>query len=226
MEYYLFLAVTLAITIGSQLYLKTTYKINSKINSKKGITGADVARRILDHNGLENVKIEKTYGFLSDHYDPRTKVVRLSDSIYGETSIAAVSVAAHECGHAIQDKEGYVFLRIRSMIVPIVNLASTAGYIAILIGFFAGIIHLILLGIICEVAILIFQLITLPVEFNASRRGLKQIKELELIESNEKGRCKRMLTAAALTYVASVATSAIQILRLILMMRRRDWFNA
>ena len=157
MEYYLFLAITLAITIGSQAYLNSTTKKCEKILSKKGLRGEMVARRILDHNDLKNVSIEANNGYLSDHYDPRKKVVRLSSAIYADQTIASVSVAAHECGHAIQDKEGYLFLRIRSMIIPLVNLASKAGYIAILIGIFAGITKFLWLGIICEVLIMLFH---------------------------------------------------------------------
>ena len=222
MEYYLFLAVTLLITFGAQAYLNSTYKRYEKMLNQKGLTGCDVARRILDYNSMKDVEIQKVNGFLSDHYDPKNKVVRLSDSIYQDASIAAISVAAHECGHAIQDHEGYSFLRIRSMIIPLVNFASMAGYIAILIGVFAGITGFIWLGILFEAVILLFQLVTLPVEFNASRRGLKQLKELDLMAESEANRCGSMLRAAALTYVASVATSVLEILRLVLMARRRD----
>ena len=222
MEYYLFLAITLLITFGAQAYLNSTYKRYEKMLNQKGITGRDVARRILDYNSMKDVEIQKVSGFLSDHYDPKQKVVRLSDSIYQDASIAAMSVAAHECGHAIQDHEGYSFLRIRSMIIPLVNFASMAGYIAIIIGVFAGITGFIWLGILFEVVILLFQLVTLPVEFNASRRGLQQLKELDLMSESEVNCCRSMLKAAALTYVASVATSVLEILRLVLMARRRD----
>lgn len=222
MEYYLFLIITLAITIGSQAYLNSTYKKFEEKPSKQGLSGKDVARKILDHNNLSNVSIEERSGILTDHYDPKSKTVRLSDSIYVDSSIASVGVAAHECGHAIQDKEGYLFLRFRSMIIPLVNLASKAGYIAILIGFFAGLTKFIWVGILCETFIMIFQLITLPVEFNASHRALKQLIELKIVDKNEIDGCRKMLTAAALTYVASVATSAIEIFRLVLIARRRD----
>lgn len=222
MDYYMFLIITLFITIGSQIYLNSTYKRCEKIASNKGMKGADVARKILDKNDLKSIKLEENDGFLSDHYDPKKKIVSLSDSIYGEASIASVSVAAHECGHALQDKDGYAFLRFRSMIFPVVNIASKAGYVAILIGFIAGAIHFILLGIICEAVILFFQLITLPVEFNASKRGLKQLVDLEIVDKSELSNCRKMLVAAALTYVASVATSALEILRLVMILRRRD----
>ncbi len=222
MDYYFFLIITLAITLGAQAYLNSTYRKCSKINSKKNTTGAETARMILDHNGLENVEVMAVNGELTDHYDPKAKVVRLSDSIYSGSSVASVSVAAHECGHAIQDKEGYLFLRIRHSIIPLVNLASHAGYIAIMIGLFAGLIRIFWFGILCEIIILAFQLITLPVEFNASSRGLKQLESLNIIEKDEKGNCRGMLKAAALTYVASAAAAILEILRLVLMARRRD----
>ena len=220
--YYLFMIVTLAITLGAQGFLSATYKRSKKIESSKNHSGKEVARRILDKNGLQNVDVVEVEGELSDHYDPKAKTVRLSTDIFRGTSVASISVAAHEVGHAIQDKNGYLFLRIRSSIVPLVNIASKAGYIAIMIGLFAGLVRIFWIGILCELIILAFQLITLPVEFNASHRGLSQLRELGLIENQESSSCRKMLTAAALTYVAAVATALLQILRLVLMARRRD----
>jgi len=219
---YLILIVTLIITVGASIHLKHTYVKTKKIESKKGISGQETARKILDNNGLNNVSIGESVDDLSDHYDPRNKTVTLSTDIYRQSSLASISVAAHECGHAIQDKDGYFFLRLRSKIVPIVNLASSLGYVAILIGIFAGILKFLWIGIILECVILFFQLITLPVEFDASRRGLKLIKELHLIEDDEEKTCKKMLKAAALTYVSSVATSLLEIFRLVLIARRDD----
>jgi len=224
--YYLFIIVTFAITLGAQAYLNSQYNKCAKIMNNKGITGLEVARMILDKNGLKDVGVLHNSGVLSDHYDPRSKVVRLSDSIYSKTSIASVSVAAHECGHAIQDKTGYAFLRFRKSITPFVSFASMAGYIAIMIGIFAGALNIFWFGIFCEAFILLFQLITLPVEFDASKRGLNELIELGLVDNEELSNCKGMLTAAALTYVAAVATSLLEILRLVLMARRRDWFYA
>ena len=217
---YLLIALTFVITLGAQFYINSKYKSTKKIENKRNITGYDVARKILDNNDLKNVKIEKTSGLLSDHYDPSKKVVRLSSDIYDSTSIASISVAAHECGHAIQDKNNYFFLRFRSFIFPLVNIASSAGYIAILIGLFAGALGFIKIGIAAELIILLFQLITLPVEFNASSRGLKQIELLNIADKEEKSKCRGMLTAAALTYVAAVATSLLEILRLVLILNR------
>ena len=215
-------AIALIIVVASQGYIKSAYSKYSKIQNKKGMTGKEAARLMLDKNDLKNVKIEEVQGYLSDHYDPKTKTVRLSSSNYHDASIAAVAVACHECGHAIQDKKGYLFLRIRHGLVPFVNLATKLGYLAIVIGIIAQIIDLIWLGIIFELVILLFQLVTLPVEFNASSRALKKIKEYSILDDSEYKQGRTMLTAAALTYVASVASTLIEIVRLILMFTRRD----
>lgn len=214
--------IGLIITLGAQAFVSSTYSKYSKERNKRGITGAEAAREILDKNGLQKVKVVETSGYLSDHYDPTKKIVRLSSNNYRNASIGAVAVATHECGHAIQDKEGYIFMIIRSQIVPIVNFASYAGYIAIVLGMLFSSTNLIWIGILSEVAILIFQVITLPVEINASKRALKELDYSHFFDSNELKCGKIMLTAAALTYVASVATTLLQILRLILMFERRD----
>lgn len=210
------------------LTLYAQYKVTSttnrffRVRSDRGYTGEETARRILDSNGLFNVRIEMVRGRLSDHYDPRSKTINLSSDIYNGSSIASASVASHECGHAIQDKEGYLFLKIRSSIVPLVNFSSYAGYFAILIGLIFSLMDLVFIGIIFEVVILAFQIITLPVEFNASHRALVQLKQLDIVDSSEHSKCRGMLIAAALTYVASVATTILQILRYVLMFRRDD----
>lgn len=219
---YALLGVGLLITLGAQGYISASYSKYSKVRNQNGLTGAQVARIILDRNGLQNVKVGKVSGYLSDHYDPRTKVVNLSEKNYEEASIAGVAVASHECGHAIQDKDGYTFLRIRRTMVPVVNLCTYAGYISIIIGGILGSLGLVWLGIGAEVVILVFQLITLPVEFNASKRGLGQLRELNLLNQQEIKGGKTMLTSAALTYVASVATSILQIIRLVLIYGRRQ----
>lgn len=216
------LILAMIITLSSQAYIKSVYNKTSKINAKTNMTGKDAARRILDKNGMSNVNVVEVKGELNDHYDPQAKVVRLSTKVYNDSSIASISVAAHECGHAMQDKEGYFFLRFRNSIVPVVNLASRVGYIVILIGVLASITNLIWIGIAAECIILLFQLITLPVEFNASNRGLKQIDNLNLVYSDEYSKCKKMLKAAALTYVAGVAAAILDILRLVLIVTRRD----
>ena len=207
------------ITLIAQIYIKVTYNKYSNIRNNKKLTGYDIARLILDNNNLSDVKVLKIGGLLTDHYDPRSKVIKLSDNIFSSDSIASIAVAAHECGHAIQDKVGYFPLRLRSFIVPIVNIASYLGYFAILIGVLASITNFIWFGIIMELVILLFQLITLPVEFNASHRALKQLKVLDNIDSDD---CKAMLISAALTYVASVLTTLLQILRLVLVFTNRN----
>ncbi len=214
--------ISLLITLGAQAFVSTSYSKYSKINNMKGLTGSEVARLILDKHGLQDVKVVSTSGNLSDHYDPKSKVVRLSTGIYEKSTVASVAVACHECGHAIQHKEGYTFLRIRSSMVPFVNFCSYAGYLAILIGSIFSAFGLIWAGIFAEVVILLFQLITLPVEFDASKRGLKEVREGQYLVEKEYSNGKTMLTAAALTYVASVATTIIQILRLVLMFGRRN----
>ena len=220
--FYGILIISLIITLSAQSYVSLTYNKTKKIKNIKNLTGSEVARQILDKNGLSNVKVVETPGSLSDHYDPRSRVVRLSSEVYHSPSIASVAVAAHECGHAIQDKDKYIFMNIRSSIVPLVNFASYAGYLAIMIGFFASVMNLVWFGILMECVILLFQLITLPVEFNASSRALKQIKELNFLEKKEYRKGRNMLTAAAMTYVASVATTLLEIFRLVLMANRRN----
>lgn len=219
---YSFLIITLMITLGAQYYIDKSYQKTKKINNKSNMTGYMAAKIILEENGLADVKIEETTGLLSDHYDSKNKVIRLSPSIYQEKTIAAVSVAAHECGHAIQDKNHYFFLRLRNLLIPLVNFASIAGYISITIGIFASALNLIWIGIIMEIIILLFQIITLPIEINASKRALNKIDEYNILQKSEQSYSKQMLIAAALTYVASVATAILQIIRLILIFTRRD----
>ena len=222
MEFYLILFLTLIITLSSQFYINSMYKKTKKISSNKGMSGFEVARKILDANGLKNVKVQEVGGELSDHYDPKNKVVRLSSDIYSNKSLASVAVAAHECGHAIQDKNNYFFLRFRNSIIPLVNFASRIGYFVIVISIFTELVKLLWLGILLESIILLFQLITLPVEFNASSRALKQIVDLDIVSKKEQKECCKMLKAAALTYVAGVASALLEILRLLLIARRRD----
>lgn len=186
------------------------------------MTGAEAARELLDKNDLHDVKVVEVSGYLTDHYDPRKKEVRLSSNNYRGTTISSVSVACHECGHAIQDKVGYIFMRIRASLVPIVNFSSYAGYISIVLGMLFGSLNLIWVGILLEIIILLFQIITLPVEIDASKRALKDLDYSHFFNSKELKQGKSVLTAAALTYVASVASTLLQILRLILMFGRRD----
>ena len=217
------ITVAMIITGGAQAYISINYRKYKQIGVKSGKSGFDVAREILDRNGLSNVLILETQGELTDHYDPSKKVVKLSHDIYNGKTIAAVSVASHECGHAIQDKNGYAFLRFRNMIVPLVNFSSKIGYIAIMAGIFLSLVKLVWVGIAFEVIILLFQLVTLPVEFNASSRALKLIKEYGIVSEEEHSGAKKMLTSAALTYVAGVLSTLMEVLRLVLIVvGRRD----
>lgn len=210
------------ISLFAQLFISISYSKYKRVGNRKKISGFETARKILDDNGLKDVYVTETKGNLTDHYDPNRKVIRLSTEIFHGTTIAASSVAAHEVGHAIQDKEGYSFMRFRSAIFPLVRIASYGGYFAILIGIIFGMTDLIWLGIACEIIILLFQLLTLPVEFNASERAKKELVRLGILENDELDGGSKMLKAAAFTYVASVLTTILQILRLIVMFSGRD----
>lgn len=223
MEYYdlgyTLMLVSILITLVAQIFVMISYSVYKKVKNNRGITGAEVAREILHKHALDNIYVTETRGYLSDHYDPTRKVIRLSKDVYNGTSVAAVSVAAHEVGHAIQDKEGYSFMRFRSAMFLIVNFSSKAGYVAILIGLLFGFTNLIWIGIGLEIIILLFQLVTLPVEFNASSRALSEIEKNNFLSKSERAGSKTVLTAAALTYVASVLTTLIEMFRLIIIAR-------
>ena len=215
--------ISIVISLLSRWYINHTYKKYSNVFNENGVNGAEAARRILDSNGLERDAVNSVAGTLSDHYNPANKSVNLSEKIYTEKSVASVAIAAHECGHAIQDKTGYFFLRMRHAMVPVTNIASYAGYFAIMIGAMASIFDLIMIGIICEFVIFAFQVVTLPVEFNASSRGLNQIKQLGLLNESEYKGGRKVLVAAALTYVAAATAALLQVVRLLLIFaRRRD----
>ena len=227
MEYNIFIdygliIIALIISVASQSFISSWYKKTSKMTNEKGLTGKEVARKILDKNDLHDVKVEAISGQLTDHYDPKAKTVRLSEGIYNATTVAAISVASHECGHAIQDKNGYFFLKFRRSIVPLVNLASRLGYLAIILGIIFSFFGLIRIGIYAEIVILVFQLVTLPVEFDASKRALVKIDEYNLVTKEEHSYAKKMLTSAALTYVAAVTSTLLSILRLVLIFMNRD----
>ncbi len=205
-----------------------TFGKYSNIRNRKNLTGAEAARMVLDNNGLNNVEVEHVRGNLTDHYDPRKRVLRLSDSVYGSNSVSAVSVACHEVGHAIQHAKGYVPLKIRDGIVPIVNLASNLTWPLVLIGFFlltAGNYvqgNLIFnIGVITFIAVIAFHIITLPVEFNASRRAINQMQEYGIVGDEEVVGSKKVLRAAAMTYVAALAVAVANLIR-ILALRSRD----
>ncbi len=221
MDLILFLIV-LIVPLVADIFVRINYGVYSKKINNCGLNGGDVARKILEKNGLSDIYVVETNGYLTDHYDPNRKVIRLSHNVYQSDSVASIAIAAHECGHALQDKEGYFFLRLRSFIYPIVNIATSISYYIILVGFLFEALNLVYIGIALTALGLLFQIITLPVEFNASKRAGKEIDTLKLANKDEKSGVKKVLVSAALTYVAGVLASAIQILRLILMAKDRD----
>lgn len=210
------------IVLYAQIKINSTYGKYKNIKLNKNITGQEVARMILDSNGMNDIHVVETQGELTDHYDPRRKVVRLSKQIFHDNAIASVAVAAHEVGHAIQDKENYIFMKIRSILVPVVNFITYIGYIVAFISLLAGITGYLKVSIIIILAALLFQLVTLPVEFDASKRGREQLVKLGVIDGSEEKGVKKMLDAAAFTYVASFISSLLNLLRLIIMLRDRD----
>lgn len=213
----------IALPALAQLYIMATYKKYKEINNSKDLSGFEVARKVLDANGLNDIDIVSTSGELTDHYDPRRKVVRLSDDIFNGTSIASLAVAAHECGHAVQDDKGYILMRIRSILVPVVNIGTSLSYYVILIGFIFQILNLIYIGIALTGLGLLFQLVTLPVEIDASKRAGVNIRELGIAGVSDQSGARSVLIAAAMTYLAGVLASALQVARLILIvMNRRD----
>ena len=218
----LLIFLIILIPLIAQLGIKSSYSKYSSIENDNELTGKEVARMIVDKNGLNNVEIYETSGELADYYDPRKKKVVLSTNIYRGKSISSAAVAAHEVGHAIQDKEGYFFLKFRSFLVPIVNFTSHISSLFIIIGFAASAFDFIDIGIILLLVGLFFQLITLPVEFNASARAKEQLKDIGLYSKKNINGTNSVLNAAAYTYVAGFLAEALQILRLILISRDRD----
>lgn len=216
MDNFLLYLLALIIPLIAQIYISFCYDKYKKIKNKNKLSGFEVARKILDKNGLKDVYVVETKGNLTDHYDPRRKTVKLSENVFHGDSIASMAVAAHECGHAIQDKEGYFFMKLRSFIFPIVSFGTKFAYVVLLIGLIANLMDLVWAGIILVGLGLLFQIVTLPVEFNASKRALTEIENIYSLERFDMDGAKTMLTAAALTYVAGVLSSALEILRLIL----------
>lgn len=237
---YYFDPTYILVLIGAVLCIFASSKVNStysryaKIRSRKGMTGAEAAQRILRMSGINDVQVQHISGNLTDHYDPSQKVLRLSDSVYGSTSVAAIGVAAHECGHALQHREGYLPLKIRSALVPAANIGSRLGLPLVILGLILGIgfelpgggyFSIAQIGIWIFTLAVLFQIVTLPVEFNASGRALKLLGSYGIMNEDEVDDCKHVLGAAALTYVAAAASSILQLLRLILLSqnrRRRD----
>lgn len=200
-----------------------TFSKYSRFGCKRGTTGAEAAAQILRGAGITDVRIEHIGGDLTDNYDPRSKVLHLSDTVYGSTSVAAVGVAAHECGHAIQHQVGYVPIQVRSAIVPIVNIGSTLSWPIMILGLILGSLNLLNIGIILFALTLLFQIVTLPVEFNASRRALRILDDSGMLYQDEMKGARRVLTAAAMTYVTATVSTLLQLLRLVLLFgSRRD----
>ncbi|MDY2734616.1 zinc metallopeptidase [Intestinibacter sp.] len=220
---YILLIPAIILTMYAQFKVSSTTNKYFRVRTQRGYTGEQTAREILNANGIYDVRIEMIGGTLSDHYDPRSRVLRLSQDVYRGTSITSVAVAAHECGHAIQHARGYAPLTIRGAIVPVVNFASNASWILIMVGLFMSSFNFLLkIGILLFAATVVFQLVTLPVEFNASSRALAQIESLGIVSHDERRESKKVLKAAALTYVAAAATAVLQLLRLITIANRRD----
>ncbi len=224
--YYVILIIpALLISIWAQTKVNSTFNKYSKIFSSRGYTAAQIARYILDANGLYNVNVERVNGNLTDHFDPKLNVVRLSDSVHNSTSVAAIGVAAHEVGHAIQHAVGYGPIKIRAAIIPITQIGSKLSMPLILFGLLFSFQPIISLGIIFFATATIFQLVTLPVEFNASNRALAILEERDYLYGEELTGAKKTLSAAAMTYVAALIVSAVQLLRLILLFGNRGRRN-
>lgn len=222
MSYFLVI-ISFLVALLASFNVKHTYNKYSQVMSRRGYTADQIARMILDQNGLHNVQVERVNGNLTDHFDPNSNVVRLSDSVYGKSSVAAIGVAAHECGHAIQYAEEYSPMKVRATIIPITNIGSTLAYPLVLLGIILGGIQpLITIGIWLFVAVVVFQLVTLPVEFNASGRALKTLEQSGYLDEDELGQSRSVLIAAALTYVAALFTAVAQLIRLIAISNRRN----
>ncbi len=224
---YILLLPAILFTLYAQAKVQGNFRKYSQVRSMRGLTGAQAARKMLDANGLYNVEIERVRGSLTDHYDPRDRVLRLSETVYGVSSVAAVSVACHEAGHAVQHAEQYMPLLMRNNIVPLVNFASQLSWPLIVVGIILGASSgigdlLFFVGVIAFLAVILFHGITLPVEFNASSRALAQMETLGLIADDEERGAKKVLRAAAMTYVASLAMALMNLVRILALRGRRD----
>lgn len=220
--YYLILVVpAILIALLAEINVKRTYAKMAKINNGKHLSGAQAAAKVLEYYGIYDVRIEPVGGKLSDHYDPRSNVIRLSHEVYSGTSIASVGIACHEAGHAAQHAQNYIPIKVRNAILPVANIGSTVGFYLAILGYFIGFGPLIDIGIILFASVTVFQLVTLPIEFNASRRAISVIDETGMLDVDEVPKAKKVLFAAALTYVASLLVSIMSLLRLILRTRNR-----
>lgn len=222
---YILVIIGAVISMIASMNVKGTFSKYSQRGSSKGLRAEDAARRILENAGIHDVRIERIRGDLTDHYSPSEKVLRLSDSVYGSTSVAAIGVAAHECGHAVQHHVGYAPLGLRSVSVPVANIGSKLSWPLIIAGLLIGSTPLAQIGVFLFLGVVFFQLITLPVEFNASSRALKILAADNMLYGDELSGAKKVLKAAALTYVAAVFSSILQLLRLIMIVNGRSRRN-
>lgn len=220
--YYLILVVpALIISAVAQINVRRTYSKMARIANKKHLTGAQAAAMMLQNYGINDVSVVETGGHLTDHYDPRRKVIRLSTEVFTGTSIASVGIACHEAGHAVQHAENYLPIKVRNAILPVANFGSSFGFLIAILGYFIGFTQLIDVGIILFASVTVFQLVTLPIEFNASRRAISVIEERNILYDDEVSNAKKVLMAAAMTYVAALLTSIMSLLRLILRTKGR-----
>ncbi len=222
--YFIFMIPCLLLSLYCSAKVNSTFKKYSNVSNRRGLTGAQAAYQVLSAHGVTGVTIEQTSGHLSDHFDPRTNTIRLSQSVYNSTSVAAVGVAAHEAGHAVQHAQGYVPNKIRSAIVPVANIGSKLSWILIFVGLLLPVQYdfVVTIGIFFFSFSVLFTLVTLPVEFNASKRALATIQNANLLYNDEYDGAKKTLSAAAMTYVAAAATAVAQLLRLLLVLNRRN----
>lgn len=219
---YILVIIGVVLSLVASLKVKTTFNKYSSIRSASGLTGAQVAQRILNYAGITDVSIGRVSGSLTDHYNPKTKVISLSESVYGSNSVAAIAVAAHECGHVIQHAKNYAPLSIRTALVPVANFGSGASWFVIIAGLIFSYHPLVTIGIVLFSAAVLFQVVTLPVEFNASSRALTILQDTGILGMQEGKSAKRVLRAAALTYVAAAAAAILQLLRLIMIFGRNN----
>lgn len=224
---YILVLIGVVLCMAASARVNSTYRKYSRVRSMSGMTGGEAARRILYQNGIQDVRVEHIRGSLTDHYDPSAKVLRLSDSVYGSNSVAAIGVAAHECGHAVQHHQGYAPLKFRAALVPAANIGSRLGIPIILLGIILGGAGSLLaqIGIAVFSAAVLFQIVTLPVEFNASNRAMAMLSQYGILGQQEVAHVRKVLGAAALTYVAAAASSILQLLRLMLLFGNRGGRN-
>ncbi len=220
--YLIYVLPALLISMWASWNVRHTFAKYNQVGNRRGWTGAEVARRILDANGLRHIRIERVSGDLTDHYDPSADVVRLSDSTYHSVSVGAIGVAAHECGHAVQHAAGYFPMKVRSAIIPVTRIGSSIAVPLAVLGIILGFPLLTEVGILLFCAVVVFQLVTLPVEFNASRRAMQTLEEDRILEEDELKGARKVLTAAALTYLAALLVAVGNLLRLLALRGRRN----